>query len=665
MGVPSSAITETKKLNEISYLKGQIKEYRQNIHLNSQYKQKINTSNRTFEFVSSKIYPDIKDTVHNSFSNSEIVSEESIKNAHVKPQLLPTNVHVNPNFKPQNPTIHINPNIYAKPLIHINPKIMHNIASSNRNLQNNISTINVSTAKASMDNNTKPANIKRAIYVNPTMLNKLSKEKSAESKISVSKESVTTERPVCSRLKPIKNTDNQKISPRGKINNSSIVLLSRRKLVRATRSTKIMSRTFLVSQYKLSKAAELTRKKIDKTILQTKIKSLANNALQSTSKSNFSKLRINKSNNNSKVTKYKIDRTILKVKKTGLSEKRKVIGGAEKLVTIGGIVYKASQNKLVRKNSLLKRKRSFNGKNDKPSVVIYDKKQRFSKEILNCTLGTNTNSKARFTINMSLKTKYSISNKAKQRSIRILRNKMHKNNQPCLIFQRFGSCPNYENGKCVKRHDKNQVSLCKNFLQGKCFLNKCSLSHDVGPEKMPTCKYFLDGCCTRDDCPYLHVKVSSNTSICIDFLQGYCAKGTKCQRRHEYLCPEFNKSGNCSKGECCPYPHKSHFSDSEKSTKYSSKMRTVQKTTLTTKNDSEILNTENRLRYYEINNSFTEHLEKKKKTPIIDRTKQVKINEMKESLVKESEDILDETACHSNNKKKRVSTGSYIPIDIF
>lgn len=202
---------------------------------------------------------------------------------------------------------------------------MHNIASSNRNLQNNISTINVSTAKASMDNNTKPANIKRAIYVNPTLLNKLSKEKSAESKISVSKESVTTERPVCSRLKPIKNTDNQKISSRGKNNNSSIVLLSRRKLVRATRSTKIMSRTFLVSQYKLSKSAELTRKKIDKTILQTKIKSLANNALQSTSKSNLSKLRINKSNNNSKVTKYKIDRTILKVKKTGRSEKRKVM----------------------------------------------------------------------------------------------------------------------------------------------------------------------------------------------------------------------------------------------------------------------------------------------------------------------------------------------------
>lgn len=88
-------------------------------------------------------------------------------------------------------------------------------------------------------------------------------------------------------------------------------------------------------------------------------------------------------------------------------------------------------------------------------------------------------------------------------------------------------------------------------------------------------------------------------------------------------------------------------------------MRDVQKTTLATKNDSEISSTESRLRYYEINDSLIEHFEKRKKTPIIDRTKQIK-----KSLVKENECILDKTACHFNNKKKRVSTGSYIPIDI-
>lgn len=90
-------------------------------------------------------------------------------------------------------------------------------------------------------------------------------------------------------------------------------------------------------------------------------------------------------------------------------------------------------------------------------------------------------------------------------------------------------------------------------------------------------------------------------------------------------------------------------------------MRDVQKTTLTTKNNSEISSTESRLRYYEINDSLIEHLEKRKDTPIIDRTKRIQI---KKSLIKENECILDETVCHSNNKKKRVSEGSYIPIDI-
>lgn len=68
--------------------------------------------------------------------------------------------------------------------------------------------------------------------------------------------------------------------------------------------------------------------------------------------------------------------------------------------------------------------------------------------------------------------------------------------------------------------------MCR-FLQGKCLLDVCPLSHDVGPEKMPTCKYFLEACCTRDQCPYRHVKVSSSTPICIEFLQGYCSKGNE------------------------------------------------------------------------------------------------------------------------------------------
>ncbi|XP_018405300.1 PREDICTED: zinc finger CCCH domain-containing protein 3 isoform X2 [Cyphomyrmex costatus] len=653
MGVPSSASTKVNILNEIHHLRSQIEQYKQKTQIILQSSEK-NYSNRKFKFVKPKVQSNL---VCDSSLNSKMLPETLTKNVHINSTLLTTNVYVNPNFKPQKSTVHINPNIHAKPLIHINPKVMHDISNSNQSLQNNISTANISTTKTNINNNTGQANVKRSIYVNPTLLKKLSsKEKSTNSK-----ESVTTERPVCSRLKFVKNVDNRKISPK-KTSNSSIVLLSRRKLVRVS-TMKNTSKTSSFHQRRLSKHAELKDKKLGTTHKFVKMKPLISNSLQSTSMVlNLSKSNIGKS----KVTKYKIDRTALhvsKAKEIGLSETTKVINGTKKLVTIGGIVYRASKNKLIRRNSLLKRKRSISGKNDK---LVSFKKQRMSKESLNRTSETDTSSKTKFAFNVSSKATYknSISNKVKQRSIRILRNKMHKNNQPCLIFQRFGSCPNYENGTCPKRHDKNQVSLCKNFLQGKCFLNKCSLSHDVGPEKMPTCKYFLDGCCTRDACPYLHVKVSSNTSICIDFLQGYCAKGNKCQRRHEYLCPEFNKSGNCSKGECCPYPHKSHSSNFEKNTKYLNKTHDIQKyhATLAIDGNSENSNSEGRLRYYELT-GLSEEPKKKKEIQIDDPTKQIKIEiKENESSIKEDKRELGITI-YDHNIKKKVSIGGYIPID--
>ncbi|XP_012223803.1 zinc finger CCCH domain-containing protein 3 [Linepithema humile] len=651
---------EFKMLNEINRLKNQIEQYQQKVNLLDT--EKISCPNKSFNFEKSKVYPNIKNPVNNSVSNTKILPHKSTNNVYVKSQLCTTNVHVNPNFKPQNATVHINPNIHTKSLIHINPKIMNNIANSNQNLQNNTSMTNLSTTKTLIDNNTIHKNVKRSIYVNPTLMKKLSS--SSEGKLISNKESIIKEQSICSRLKCAKSIDYRK-----KTNNSSIVLLSQRKLVRITRTIKNTSKISPLSQYRLSKSAELIQKR-SKTISPktVKVKPLLNNTLQSVNtNSNLLKLNINKSPNKSKVTKYKIDRTTLYVPKSKRVDRSqtKIINNIAQFVTIGGIVYKASKNKLIRRSSSLKRKRLIGGKNDKLNVAVNEKKQRNNKETLNRKLETNITNKTRFISNISPKATYknSISNKAKQRSIRILRNKMHKNNQPCLIFQRFGSCPNIKNGVCPKRHDKKQVSLCKRFLQGKCFLDKCLLSHDVGPEKMPTCKYFLDGCCTRDACPYLHVKVSSNTSICIDFLQGYCAMGNKCQRRHENLCPEFHKSGICSKGECCPYPHKSH-STPEKNAKYLNKTRDVQKhkATFATKDDSS--NPESRLRYYEITDDLSEDLEKKKETLTVDSTKQIKINKINEvnkSMVNEDTEI---TTSHYGIKRKKISI-SYIPIDSF
>ncbi|EFN87523.1 Zinc finger CCCH domain-containing protein 3 [Harpegnathos saltator] len=200
---------------------------------------------------------------------------------------------------------------------------------------------------------------------------------------------------------------------------------------------------------------------------------------------------------------------------------------------------------------------------------------------------------------------------------------------------------------------------------------------------MPTCKYFLDGCCTRDACPYLHVKVSSNTSICIDFLQGYCVKGNECQRRHEYLCPEFDKRGICSKGEYCVYPHKSHTSNVEENIKYlSKKMHDVKKyqATPVAKVDTETSNLECRLRYYETTDNSIDSLEKKKENilrklqimkttlnnvPTADSTNQMQSNETNESLIKEDESK-SMTSIASNASKRRAPIGllpAYIPIN--
>lgn len=134
----------------------------------------------------------------------------------------------------------------------------------------------------------------------------------------------------------------------------------------------------------------------------------------------------------------------------------------------------------------------------------------------------------------------------------------------------------------------------------------------------------------------------------------------QCQRRHENLCPEFDKSGICSKGECCPYPHKSH-STPEKNTKYLNKTRNVQhKTTLATKDDVETSNPESRLRYYEITDGLSEDLKRKKETLTVDSTKQVnKTNEVNKSIVNEDTEIF-----HFGIKRKKISI-SYIPIDSF
>ncbi|XP_053954782.1 zinc finger CCCH domain-containing protein 3 [Anastrepha ludens] len=141
-------------------------------------------------------------------------------------------------------------------------------------------------------------------------------------------------------------------------------------------------------------------------------------------------------------------------------------------------------------------------------------------------------------------------NTAKSRSLHLLTRRLVKSNIPCAIFQRLGKCIAHERGKCNRVHDKRQVTICPRFLRGECNNSECLLSHNVSLAKMPVCKFFLQGVCVRTDCPYLHKKLSVNADVCPDFLRGYCNLAQQCNKRHEFVCPEYERSGNCEVGSC-------------------------------------------------------------------------------------------------------------------
>ncbi|XP_076246213.1 zinc finger CCCH domain-containing protein 3 isoform X2 [Calliopsis andreniformis] len=592
--------------------------------------------------------------------------------------LTSTNVYINPNFKPQTFAIHINPTLCKKPLVHVNPKIMKNIIDSKEDVGNN-SVHRTTNKNFVQDRNS----LKTSVYVNPKLMKKLSA--SAQSKPTEEKQLIVQNitQPVCSRLKFIKCTNSSKVThTQTKSSNSNIVILSQRKLVRVKRGLRRSSSTSQIELYKIKKSPNTLKNM--KSVRQRTMKTKIVNATQQSVDKDFSFLKspIMKS----KINKYRIDRTVTGTgnsKKQISTHKKKNVYNKTELITIGGIIYKSSRNQLVRKSYGLIRKRATNTKSDKFIIATNGKKLCRVKPVKNSQENSsiktsNVASGTKLLSSTFQKTTYKniISNKVKQRSIQILRNKMQKNNQPCLIFQRFGYCSNHERGVCPKRHDKKQISLCKKFLQGNCLLDKCPLSHDVGPEKMPTCKYFLEGCCTRDGCPYRHIKVSSKTPICIEFLQGYCARGHECKQRHENLCPEFEKTEKCSKGKHCPYPHKLHSSPEKQNHLKRQKDVGNNPVVVPISKDNSAIN-ENRLRYYEQSNNLNKNLDKKRESI----TRQIKYMRRLEAAIHsdtsiEKSDDNTNVKIHGDNCKslitadsktlKRPPIGSlpaYIPID--
>ncbi|XP_037928306.1 zinc finger CCCH domain-containing protein 3-like isoform X1 [Teleopsis dalmanni] len=141
-------------------------------------------------------------------------------------------------------------------------------------------------------------------------------------------------------------------------------------------------------------------------------------------------------------------------------------------------------------------------------------------------------------------------NCAKQYSAEQLRKRYFKNNVPCVIFQRTGKCAAQELGRCNKKHDKQQVVICSKFLRGECENKNCLLSHNASYSKMPVCKFYLRGTCVREKCQYLHKKLNSKTDVCEDFLRGFCKLAEECEKRHVFVCPQYERNGECNTKNC-------------------------------------------------------------------------------------------------------------------
>ncbi|PUZ59831.1 hypothetical protein GQ55_4G074800 [Panicum hallii var. hallii] len=149
-------------------------------------------------------------------------------------------------------------------------------------------------------------------------------------------------------------------------------------------------------------------------------------------------------------------------------------------------------------------------------------------------------------------------------SLHTVRTRLAKKQQYCQFFTRFGECKK-SGGKCPYIHDRAKVAICTKFLKGLCSNTSCKLTHKVLPERMPDCSYFLRGLCTNTACPYRHVKVNSNAPVCEDFLKGYCADGDECRKKHSYVCPVFEATGECPQESRCKLHHPKKKNKSKRS----------------------------------------------------------------------------------------------------
>ncbi|KAI9199752.1 uncharacterized protein BJ171DRAFT_517663 [Polychytrium aggregatum] len=127
----------------------------------------------------------------------------------------------------------------------------------------------------------------------------------------------------------------------------------------------------------------------------------------------------------------------------------------------------------------------------------------------------------------------------------------HRLKPYCVLYHQQGWCRK----PCPFRHDPNRVALCPFSLRGQCTRANCQLSHTPTDKNTPVCEYFgTPGGCTNPACPYVHVRLRADAPLCPSFRSGkFCALGKHCPKRHVFVCPEFQQTGQCRREKCRLY----------------------------------------------------------------------------------------------------------------
>lgn len=202
-----------------------------------------------------------------------------------------------------------------------------------------------------------------------------------------------------------------------------------------------------------------------------------------------------------------------------------------KEITIGGVSFNSSKNKLTRKDAPL---------SSQPSTHV----PRPSKPFRPSHRGTYRPRGGGIVRNRTLK------NSGRQPKSRRIE-------KQCPFFTKTGTCARGK--KCPYQHDPEKIAICPRFLHNDCPFSAetCQLSHDPTPNRTPLCIHFANSgrCKNGNQCVYPHFNVGTRVGVCKDFaVLGYCEKGTDCEKQHIKECPAFAETGNCNIKNC-KLPH--------------------------------------------------------------------------------------------------------------